>query len=170
VPPRAEWTGAPARSVSAVFGGHDGVGGRPCGECDMTSGAADGQVDLEPVVACALREKEAVAVGDAAGYLAVLSSDAVFMPPGSVSKSGGELRTWLAEFVRDWRIEWLNFASTEVAAVGDLAYHTYAYTWRATPRSGGDGRMSSGKGLHVLRRQRDGSWRIAREIWNSVPA
>jgi hypothetical protein len=54
----------------------------------MTSGAADGQVDLEPVVACVLREKEAVAAGDAAGYLGVLSGDAVFMPPGSGSKSG----------------------------------------------------------------------------------
>jgi ketosteroid isomerase-like protein len=59
--------------------------------------------------------------------------------------------------------------TTELEAAGDLAYHTYVYTWLTTPRAGGEAKVSSGKGLHILRRQADGPWKIAREIWNDLP-
>ncbi len=115
------------------------------------------------------RERAAVARGNWAEYLDALADDAVFLPPNSRSKSGEELREWLKTFVQAYRIEWLKFDSTDVEVVGDLAYHTYEYTWRVTPRAGGDGKVSSGKGLHILRRQPSGAWHIAREIWNSSP-
>jgi len=57
----------------------------------------------------------------------------------------------------------------ELEVAGNLAYHTYVYTWRVTPRASGEAKVSSGKGLHILRCQADGSWRIAREIWNAMP-
>lgn len=103
-------------------------------------------------------------------YFAVLTADAIFMPPNSVAKAGEQLRAWLGSFVRDFEVEWLSFASAELAVVEDLAYHTFTYTWRVTPRAGGEGKVSSGKGLHILRRQADGCWKISREIWNSVPS
>jgi ketosteroid isomerase-like protein len=124
----------------------------------------------QPVAAAIEREKAAVTAGNWADYLAVLTDDAVFMPPNSLSKSGEELRTWLSSFVQGFQVEWLSFATTDLEVVQDLAYHTFTYTWRVTPHAGGEGKVSSGKGLHVLRRQADGPWKIAREIWNSVPS
>ncbi len=135
----------------------------------MAGKGAEARGDPGPVVAPVLREKAAVAAGDTGAYFGALSQDAVFMPPNSPAKSGEELRSWLTAFLRDFRIEWLDFTSTEIAVAGDMAYHAYTYTWRATARSGGEGRVSSGQGLHILRQQPDGSWRISREIWNSVP-
>jgi ketosteroid isomerase-like protein len=129
---------------------------------DATVGAASA---LDPVE----QERAAVADGNAEAYLDVLAEDAVFLPPNSPSKSGPELRAWLTAFVRGWRVEWLRFETTGVEVVGDLAYHTYEFTWRVVPRAGGNGSVSSGKGLHVLRRQSGGPWRVAREIWNSSP-
>jgi len=128
------------------------------------------RVDLKAVLEPVERERAAIAAGDMAEYLRVLTDDAEFMPPNNVAKAGTELRTWLSEFVRDFRVEWLAFSSVETVGVGDLAYHAFTYTWRVTPRVGGEGKVSSGKGLHILRRQADGSWRIAREIWNGVPS
>jgi ketosteroid isomerase-like protein len=123
-----------------------------------------------PVLAPVEAEKAAIAAGNPADYLAVLTDDATFMPPNSLLKSGAELRAWLSAFVRDFEVEWLSFVTTELEVVENLAYHTYTYTWRLTPRAGGEGKVSSGKGLHILRRQPDGFWRIAREIWNDVPS
>jgi ketosteroid isomerase-like protein len=121
------------------------------------------------ILAAIEREKAAVASGNWPDYQVVLCDDAVFMPPMSPSKSGEELKRWLASFLRDVRVEWLEFKTIELEASGGLAYHAYLYTWRTTPRAGGEAKVSRGKGLHILRRQADGGWRIAREIWNDLP-
>jgi ketosteroid isomerase-like protein len=115
------------------------------------------------------QEKTAVATGDAGRYFAALTDDAVFLPPNTTAKTGAELRSWLGAFVNDFRVDWLSFVSSEVEVFGDAAYHAYSYRWRVTPITGGEATVSSGKGVHILRRQADGSWKIAREIWNSSP-
>jgi ketosteroid isomerase-like protein len=129
----------------------------------------DRPISPNPVLAPVEQEKAAIAAGDPTPYFAVLMEDAIFMPPGSPAKSGKELRNWLSAFIRDFHVEWLSFTSTELEAVETLAYHTFTYTWRVTSRAGGESKIASGKGLHILRRQADGSWKIAREIWNDVP-
>jgi ketosteroid isomerase-like protein len=138
-------------------------------EGSMVVEASVRHADLEAVLDPVEREKAAIAGGRPAEYLAILTEDARFMPPKALAKAGSELRAWLAAFVQDFRVEWLTFRTTEVVAVEDLAYHAFTYTWRITPRAGGESNVSSGKGLHILRRQADGSWKIAREIWNDVP-
>jgi ketosteroid isomerase-like protein len=116
------------------------------------------------------QERNAVEKGDIALYVATLAEDAVFMPPNAATQEGLGLRTWLAEFLERVEVAWLDLASTEVAVEGDLACHAFTYTWRVTPRTGGGSAVASGKGLHVLRRQADGAWKITREIWNATPA
>ncbi|MCH7490100.1 MAG: hypothetical protein IID05_05335 [Gemmatimonadetes bacterium] len=41
------------------------------------------------------------------------------------------------------------------------------FTMTLTAVGGGDPMLDVGKGFHVYRRQRDGSWKIAQDIWNS---
>jgi len=115
-------------------------------------------------------ERNAIESGDMDGYRAVLTDDAVFLPPNSHPKEGQELREWLRAFVDGFRAEWSSYVSTEVVESGDTAYHSFTYTWRLHPRAGGEPITASGKGVHLLRRGSDGAWRIAREIWNASPA
>jgi ketosteroid isomerase-like protein len=116
------------------------------------------------------REVAAMAQGDMNAFGGVLAADAVFLPPNTEAKAGADLRTWLGTFLRDFAVEWLRFEHGDVAADGILGFHTYEYEWRVTPRGGGASTIGHGKGLHVLRRQADGAWKILREVWNASPA
>jgi ketosteroid isomerase-like protein len=125
--------------------------------------------DLQQVVATTDEEAAAMRDGDAAGYFAVLTDDALFLPPDQPEKQSAELREWLRDFLERFRVEWLEYVHEESVIVGDLAYHRYSYRRRVTPKAGGQPTVSSGKGLHVLQRQQDGSWKIARNLWNASP-
>jgi ketosteroid isomerase-like protein len=114
-------------------------------------------------------EVAAIADDDIERYLALLTEDALFLPPGLPSMEGDALRDWLREFLEEWRVEWLGFRHDETEVCGDLAFHRYSYSWRLEPKTGGQLQVAHGKGLHVLRRSADGGWKIAREIWNGRP-
>lgn len=115
------------------------------------------------------REVQAVARGDIETYETLLSDDAEFMPPNGPARRGAELRTWLRQFLEEFAVEWLSFEHLEIVAEGDLGYHVYTYDWRVTPRADGVAILGRGKGIHILRRDRTGTWKIVREIWNATP-
>jgi len=50
---------------------------------------------------------------------------------------------------------------------GDVAIERVEYTASAWPAEGGPPVQDVGKGVHVYRRQTDGSWKLAQDIWNS---
>jgi len=125
--------------------------------------------DRKGVLAAADQEAQAAATNNVEAYFAVLADDAVYLAPNTLAKGGLELRQWLREFLEGFRIEWLEHAHGSTEISGDLAYHDYSYTWRVSPRHGGDGPVTQGKGLLVLRRESDGAWKIVRNIWNAEP-
>jgi ketosteroid isomerase-like protein len=55
----------------------------------------------------------------------------------------------------------------EVRVAGDWAYSRGTYSATLTPKAGGEPREDSGKYLTILERQSDGSWKIARDCFNS---
>lgn len=114
-------------------------------------------------------EISAVEDADIDRYLAVLTDDALFLPPGLPSIGGEKLRTWLREFLDQWNVEWLGFHHNEIEIAGDIAFHRYSYSWRLEPKGGGELQVAHGKGLHILRRDPRSGWKIAREIWNDRP-
>jgi ketosteroid isomerase-like protein len=126
-------------------------------------------MEVAAVVAVVDREVAAMRDGESDRFAALLSEDAVLLAPNVLPKAGAELRRWLRDFLQRFQVEWLSFAHEETAVSGDLAYHIYSYRWRVTPKSPGEPTLVSGKGLHILRRGADGTWRIAREIWNANP-
>ncbi len=128
------------------------------------------ELDRQQVFAVTEEEKAAIEAGDIRRYLALLSDDAVFMPQNVHSKTGDELRRWLADFLERFTIKYHDFAHTETIIRGDLAYHAYTCSWTAVPKSGGQPTLMYFKGLHVLRKQPGGAWRIFRSIWNTDPA
>lgn len=130
----------------------------------------DSGPEIQKVIAVADQEAAAMQSGDMKEYLTILSDDAVFMPPNTLAKQGEELRQWLREFVNSNRVEWPRFEHGETIVAGDLAFHEYVYTMKATPKAGGQPAVGYGKGLQVLRREADGAWKILRNIWNARPA
>ena len=130
---------------------------------------SDLKPDLQQVFAAAEEEAAAIESGDIAKYLSLLSDDAVLLPPNGAAKTGRELREWLGEFLDRVSVHVLEFAHGETVIRDDLSCHEYTCTWTATPRSGGQPARLSFKGMHVLRRQPNGLWRISRNIWNTNP-
>ena len=127
-------------------------------------------VDVQCVIAVTEVEALAMSSGEIDRYFAILADDAVFLPPSTTAKRGQELRLWLKDFLDHFGVQWLRFAHGETVVAGDLAYHEYEYSMMSTPRTGGEPAISHGKGLHVLRREPDGAWKVVRNVWNSVPA
>lgn len=127
-------------------------------------------MELHRVLAVAKQEPEVMSVGDIDAWLSILADDAVYMPPNSESREGENLRGWLGDFLRSSSIEWLEYVDGHTGVSGDLAFHDYFYEWRVTPKKGGDTIAGRGKGIQILWRQPDGSWKIVRNIWNSNPS
>jgi ketosteroid isomerase-like protein len=59
------------------------------------------------------------------------------------------------------------FSSSRIEMAGDVALERIEYTASAWPLEGGPVVQDRGKGVHVYRRQPDGSWKLAQDIWNS---
>lgn len=130
----------------------------------------DPDADRNQILAVLDQEVTAIRNNDIKAYLAILADDAVFMPPNLPAKQGDELRLWLDEFLWSVTVQWLEFTRVETVVVSDLAYHVFACSWRVTPKAGGEPKVFHFKGLHILRRQLDGAWKLTREIWNTSPA
>ncbi len=113
-------------------------------------------------------EARAMSSADVALYFSLLSDDAIYLPPNSTSKSGKQLRSWLKEYLENFKVEWLHFTHEATIVDGDLATHDYSYGMVSTPRDEGEPIIAYGKGLLVCRREH-GFWKIIRNIWNAAP-
>jgi uncharacterized protein (TIGR02246 family) len=101
------------------------------------------------------------------GVLAVWAEDGVLMPPHHPAVRGAPA---IAAYFRDLFARAalrFSFSSSEVLVSGDLAVERVTYRASMQPRAGGPATGDEGKGLHVLRRQADGSWRLIQDLWNS---
>src|SRR5262245_41614611 len=109
----------------------------------------------------------AVNASDLTGVLAAWSDDGVLMPPHRPSVRG---RAALERYFRDLfshsRFTFV-FGSSHIEVAGDVALARIEYTATAWPRERGSVVEDRGKGLHVYRRQVDGSWKLTHDIWNS---
>jgi len=61
------------------------------------------------------------------------------------------------------------FKDEEILVSGDLALQRYTYELTVTPKAGGDPVELSGYGFHVFERQRDGSWKLSKDMWSVAP-
>jgi ketosteroid isomerase-like protein len=135
----------------------------------VTDTSEPNQAEQKRVNATIDEEVAAIEDSDIEHYFKLLSDDALFLPPGLPSMRGDDLRAWLREFLEEWSIEWLAFRHNETEVANDLAFHRYSYSWRVTRKTGGELTVAHGKGLHILRHSADGSWKIARKVWNGRP-
>ncbi len=119
-----------------------------------------------------VRELEAVTLSSEAieDLGAVYTDDVRFMPPNEPALMGREAsQSWFAGFVEEFAVS-LEYTGSDVTVAGDWAIERYVGTVMMTPKAGGETITETLKGIHIYRRQPDGSWRIAQDIWNSNEA
>ena len=96
----------------------------------------------------------------------LFTQDAVLMPPGEPNIIGQQaIRAW---HEATWKGTKYQCSGTveEVQVFGDWGLARGTFSGVLTPASGAP-RRDSGKFLNIVRRQADGSWTIARAIWNA---
>lgn len=120
---------------------------------------------IEDLVA---REAEAVNSGDVELLTRVFANDAILMPPNSTSISGiPSIRAWAEEEFDGLTIERYDYRTEELTVAGSWAFERWTVTMTGEV---GEGPLilERYKGMHIFRRQEDGSWKIHRDIWNRV--
>ena len=116
----------------------------------------------------AIREREIVfvAASNADSLSTLYSADIAMMPPGEPGIVGSEaLKKWLTDFFAAATMT-VKITSSHVDVSGDWAVDRYTGSVTVTPK-GGKPMNESMKGIHILKRQPDGTWLIAQDLWNS---
>ena len=106
--------------------------------------------------------------GDVDTFMALTTEDVVLMPPGGSTLPGREpARRLMEDFFGTFAIEIERLSMEEIVVAGEWAFVRDTYVSSLTPKSGGATVRARGKNVWILRRQADGSWKVARNMWNS---
>jgi uncharacterized protein (TIGR02246 family) len=110
----------------------------------------------------------AVNSGDVDAWAAAFADDGVQMPPNFPANVGRDnIQGWSGAFLGAFRAEFA-LAPEEVQIAGaDWAFERGTYEITLTPKAGGESIQDAGKYITVYQRRPDGSWAMARDIWNS---
>ena len=109
---------------------------------------------------------EAYNRGDAAGAADFYAEDAKILPPNMEMVSGKEAIRGFWKTAMDMGMRRINLEIAEMGYDGNLAYERGVSTVTIQPE-GGQEVTVRGKYIVVLKRQADGSWKLAVDIWNS---
>lgn len=101
--------------------------------------------------------------GDAEALMELYAEDAVLLPPDHEPVMG---RQAIGEFWSQGTDQGLEVTTLRVDTDGKIGYLVGRYNLPATDEDPAD----SGKYVMCLRRQRDGSWKLTADIWNSSTA
>lgn len=130
--------------------------------------AADRSADLEAIRQVHEEHMAAVYAKDVDRFMVTVMDSFILMPPDDPGAHGAEeVREWSRAFYDHYTIEKLDFTSMDYTIHGDWAAIHYHYDWRVVPTGEGEVIEDVGQGLYVYRRQPDGSWKLAYDIWNS---
>lgn len=135
--------------------------------CARPAPQVDTRADVAAINAVREREVALASTGDTDSLLAVYASDVHWMPPNEPAAHGEEAlkKSWDA-MLRQVTLN-VRYTGSEVSVSGDWAVDRYTGVITATPKAGGNPIEEQIKGVHIMKRQPDGTWRIAQDVWNS---
>lgn len=127
---------------------------------------ADPLADVSALNELRDRELQAIMAGDVEALLSWRTLDVVSMPPGAAPVRGREaVEDFFVGMFAQVRIR-ETATSEEVVIDGDLAYDRGTFTGTAEPLAGGEPRLLDGKYVWIARRDADGAWRYAVQMWS----
>jgi ketosteroid isomerase-like protein len=90
------------------------------------------------------------------------------MPPNEPMVVGREAAmAWGAAFANAVTIEGASYDETDITVSGDLAVEYYTSSLTMRMEGAEEAVTEAMKGVHVYRKQADGSWKMTMDIWNS---
>jgi ketosteroid isomerase-like protein len=123
--------------------------------------------DVKAIDAIRAREVAIVTSGSVDSMSAIYTDDVDFMPPGEPAIHGIEAaKKWTQAMMAQMNLA-ANYTSSRVTVSGDLAVDRYTGTFGGTPKAGGPAMTEVIKGVHVLKRQPGGGWKIMIDTYNA---
>ena len=112
----------------------------------------------------------AVRAKDIPRLSSMVTDDAVFLPPGFPPIRGKQaVETMYQNFFPQFSSVAQDVAIEEIEVLGDWAFSWGTEKFALVPQAGGSTIEMQGKGMSILKRQPDGSWKFARGINNTLP-
>jgi uncharacterized protein (TIGR02246 family) len=110
----------------------------------------------------------ALNTGDVDAWVACFTADGIQMPPNFPANIGTDsIRGWSSGMLGAFQAEF-SLSPDEVEAAGEeWVFERGTYTITLTPKAGGGAIQDVGKYITLYQRQANGSWLMARDIWNS---
>ncbi len=117
----------------------------------------------------ALREQELTAFnsGDVQGFIDIVTEDVVFDSPNRPVAVGKDAIRSLCETVFERFTYDATYPTDELVVDRNWAFDRGIWIENRTPKAGGEQTQISFGILQIYRRQTDGSWKLARSIWNT---
>jgi uncharacterized protein (TIGR02246 family) len=136
---------------------------------EAQTGKGFSQTDVRKIDEATQTATKAALATDFATWAALFLEDAVVNPPNEPAVKGrAAIRAWLEKFPP---ITEFNLNNVKVEGCEDLAYVLGTYTMTIAPPGAGGPVKDSGKFVTVLRRQEDGRWLVAVDMFSSdLPA
>jgi ketosteroid isomerase-like protein len=98
-----------------------------------------------------------------------MAPDLEVIPPGEQPLAGADAHDFYGDLFDNFTT-FLKPTDIEVVVSGDWAFRRYAYELSLTPKAGGETLIMRGHGIHMFKRQADGSWRVTKDIYNTLPS
>ena len=128
------------------------------------------QADLSAVRSVIQQMLDASSARDLEAFVDLFTEDVIVMVPDRLPIIGKD--AWRATVQGPFErstVEQLNMPSEEIVIAGDWAFERHNETVVLVDRANGQRRRAHAKGIWILRRQADGSWKFARYIYNVSP-
>lgn len=134
----------------------------------MTSALARLREEDEAVTALILQALEVIRSDDFDRYFDLFTEDAVWMMPSSYKDIHRDEARSFYGFTRKFRFEQQTEVD-EVVVSDDWAYVRVSFDGYLRPKvdDGSPPLRSVSRHIWILKKQLDGSWKIARDIWNT---
>jgi uncharacterized protein (TIGR02246 family) len=136
--------------------------------CAAKPAPVDTSADVTALKAMQDRELAGVASGNVDSALTVFTSDAIVMAPGEPALVGdAAIRKWFTDFFNSAVVTG-KYSEADVTVQGDVGIVRYVGELTITPKTADAKPMTQKlKGIHVYKRQTDGNWKIAQDVWNA---
>ena len=127
--------------------------------------------DIEAINKLHQREMDASRKWDIDTLASLWSDDVVMLPAGEPALIGRDANRASVTRLRDQsgsaQISDYILSFNEVKVTGDWAFEWGTYSGTLAPEGGGESLRATGKVIRVLKKDADGSWKIARAMYNS---
>lgn len=132
----------------------------------------DDEADIGAIKAVIEQLTEAYVARDWDRFSGFFTEDAVWVP-ADLPPLTGKAAWWsfVEQFWDSTAVEEIDLVSDEIILAGDWAFERHTETTTTVPTAGdGEASTSLYKGVWLWHREGDGSWKIARYVWNWFPA